>query len=102
MIPVAKEVQTMAKHYVQSGWVRLILDAKSPRDAAMKAIRWSRDRRAEVFAEPAGERLREAEALEWQLGDQITINETGFASGAGRVFDTVELADIRHCEVRRT
>ena len=55
----------MAKYYVQSGWVRLVLDARTPRDAAVKAIQWSRDRQAEVFAEPADDRIREAEILEW-------------------------------------
>jgi hypothetical protein len=88
MIPAAKEVRSMAKYYVRSGWVRLVLDARTPGEAAVKAILWSRDRRAEIFAEPAGERLREAEALEWQLDDQITVNQTGFTGGAGDVFDT--------------
>jgi len=92
----------MAKYYVQSGWVRLILDARTPKDAAVKAIQWSHDRQAEVFAEPADDRIREAELLEWQLDDQITVNETGFGSHGGKVFDTVELAAVRERVVRRT
>ena len=92
----------MAKYYVQSGWVRLILDARSPKDAAVKAIQWSHDRQAEVFAEPADDRIREAEILEWQLDDQITVNETGFGSHGGKVFDAVELAAAREFVVRRS
>ena len=91
----------MAKYYVQSGWVRLMLDARTPRDAALKAIRWSRDWQAEVLAEPAEDRIREAEILEWQLDDQITVNETGFGSRDNQVFDTVELTAVRRCLVRR-
>ena len=92
----------MAKYYVRSGWVRLVLDARTPRDAALKAIQWSGERQAEVLAEPADDRIREAEILEWQLDDQITVNETGFAASRGRVFDTSELAAARQFAVRRT
>ncbi len=92
----------MAKYYVQSGWVRLILDARTPKDAAVKAIQWSHDRQAEVFAEPADDRIREAELLEWQLDDQITVNETGFGSHDDKIFDTVDLAAVREHVVRRT
>jgi hypothetical protein len=102
MIVYTKEVRDMAKYYVQSGWVRLILDARTPKDAAVKAIQWSHDRQAEVFAEPADDRIREAEILEWQLDDHITVNETGFGSHGDRIFDTVELAAVRDRVVRRT
>ena len=90
----------MAKYYVQSGWVRLVLDARTQRDAAVKAIQWSGDRQAEIFAEPADDRIREAEILEWQLDDQITVNETGFGTSRGRIFDTVELVPVREFVVR--
>ena len=92
----------MAKYYVQSGWVRLILDARSPKDAAVKAIQWSHAPQAEVFAEPADDRIREAEILDGQLDDQITVNETGFRSHDDKVFDTVELVAVRERVVRRT
>jgi hypothetical protein len=92
----------MAKYYVQSGWLRLVLDARTPIDAALKAIRWSRDRQAEILAEPADDRIREAEILEWQLDDQITVNETGFGNSRVNVFDTVELAAVREFVVRRS
>ena len=92
----------MAKYYVQSGWVRLILGARTPRDAALKAIQWSCDRQAEILAEPADDRIREAEILEWQLDDQIAVNETGFGTSRGKVFDTVELVPVREFVVRRS
>ncbi|MCY2994555.1 MAG: hypothetical protein NTY19_42825 [Planctomycetota bacterium] len=92
----------MAKYYVESGWVRLVLDARTPRDAAVKAIQWCHDRQADVFAEPADDRIREAEILEWQLDGQIAVNETGFRSHGGKIFDTVELAAVRERVVRRT
>ena len=91
----------MAKYYVQSGWVRLVLDVRTPRDAALKAIQWSCDRQAEILAEPADDRIREAEILEWQLDDQVTVNETGFGASRGNVFDTIELASVREFVVRR-
>jgi hypothetical protein len=92
----------MAKYYVRSGWVRLVLDARTPREAVLKAIQWSCDRQAEVLAEPANDRIREAEIVEWQLDDQITVNETGFRASRGKVFDTAELAAMRQFAVRRT
>ena len=57
----SKEDSDMAKYYVRSGWVRVVLDARTPREAAVKAIQWSWDRQAEVLAEPANDRIREAE-----------------------------------------
>jgi hypothetical protein len=102
MIPETREIPDMAKYYVQSGWVRLILDARTPRDAAMKAMRWCRDRQAAVFAEPVDDRFREAEILEWQLDDQITVKETGFGSRGGMVFNTIALAAARNPVVRMT
>jgi hypothetical protein len=82
----------MPKYYVRSGWVRLVLDATSPREAAVRGIQWSRDQQAAVLAEPVGERIREAEILEWQLDDQITVSETGFGGRAGQIFETAAVA----------
>ena len=92
----------MAKYYVQSGWVRLILEARTPRHAAVKAMRWCQDRQAAIFAEPVDERIREAEILEWQLDDEIIVKETGFESHGGVVFNTIALAAARTPLVRRT
>lgn len=85
----------MAKYYVRSGWVRLVLDARTARDAAVKAIQWSLDGRAEVFREPEGDRMRDVEALEFQLDDEIEVSEMGFRSGSGRVFDILDLPAVR-------
>lgn len=81
----------MAKYYVQSGWVRLILDAPTAQHAAARALTWSCTRQAEVFAEPAGDLIRDAEALVWQLGEQIRVTEQGFCEEGGEVFETFEL-----------
>jgi hypothetical protein len=85
----------MAKYYVQSGRLRLVLDAATARGAAVRAVQWCRDRQAEIYREPAGDRIRDAEVLEWQLGCQITVSETGFGGSDGRVFETTSLPQLR-------
>ena len=94
----------MAKYYVESGRVRWVLIASTARDAAAKAVQRSAHRQAEIFAEPPQERLREAEAIEWQLDERIRVNEQGFGSPEGYVFDTFDVAetpDSRPTIVRR-
>ncbi|TVS20077.1 MAG: hypothetical protein EA424_05830, partial [Planctomycetaceae bacterium] len=49
------------------------------------------DRQAEIFQEPAGELIRDIEVLDWQVGRQIRVSETGF-DGDGDVFETRSLA----------
>ena len=85
----------MAKYYVRSGWVRLVLDARTARDAAVKAMQWSAAGRAEIFREPERDRMREIEALEFQLDDKIEVSEVGFRSGSGQVFDVLDLPAVR-------
>jgi hypothetical protein len=85
----------MAKYYVRSGWVRLVLDARTPQEAAVKAIQWSMAGRAEIFGEPERDRTREVEALEFQLDDKIEVSEVGFRSGSGQVFDVLDLPAVR-------
>ena len=85
----------MAKYYVRSGWVRLVLDARTARDAAVKAIQWSLDGRAEIFREPERDRMREVEALEFQLDDEIEVSEVGFRPGSGQVFSVLDLPAVR-------
>ena len=41
---------------------------------------------------PPSEIIRDAEAVQWQLADQIRVNETGFSGKDGETFDTVEIA----------
>jgi hypothetical protein len=88
----------MPKYYVESGWVRLVLDARDPEQAAFKAFSRCRERQAEIYAEaPSGiirEIIRDAEAVEWQLADEIRVNETGFCGAEGETFDTFEIAAI--------
>lgn len=82
----------MPKYYVESGWVRMILDARNAEQAAVKSLQRCRERQAEIYAEPPSEIIRDAEAVQWQLADQIRVNETGFRGNDGETFDTVEIA----------
>jgi hypothetical protein len=65
----------MAKYYVQSANLRLVLDARTAWDAAVRAVQWCHDRQAEIYWEPGGDRIRDAEVLEWQIGRRITVGE---------------------------
>jgi hypothetical protein len=85
----------MAKYYVRSGWVRLVLDARTARDAAVKTLQWSSDRLAEIFGEPERDFTREVEALDFRLDDEIEVSEARFESGGGQVFDILDLPAAR-------
>jgi len=91
----------MAKYYVQTGKLRLVLGATTAREAAVRAVQWCHDRRAEVYREPAGDRIRDAEVLEWQVGWQIRVSETGFDGDDGRVFETASLPPTRFVRRRK-
>jgi hypothetical protein len=84
----------MPKYYVESGRVRLVLDAETSEQAAVKAFQWSSDRQAEVFSEPPSELIREAEAIEFQFDEEIKVNEVGFNDGGGETFDTWDIIAI--------
>jgi hypothetical protein len=86
----------MAKYYVQSGNLRLVLASANAQDAAFRAVRWSRERQAEVFREPAGDRIRDVEVLPWQIGRQVVVSESGFSRFDGDVFDTASLLLAEH------
>ena len=86
----------MAKYYVQSGWVLLVLDARTARDAAVKAIQWSRAWQTEIYEEPERDGNREAEALDFQLDDEIQVSEVGFGSSRAEVFHILDLPAARH------
>jgi hypothetical protein len=75
----------MAKYYVQTETLRLVLDAATVRDAAVRAIQWCHDRHAEIYRQPADDRIRDAEALEWHVGRPITVSEVGFDGGDARL-----------------
>jgi hypothetical protein len=82
----------MPKYYVESGWVRMVLDARNPEQAAVKAFSRCRERQAEIYAEAPSGIIRDAEAVEWELADEIRVNETGFRGAEGTTFDTFEIA----------
>jgi hypothetical protein len=84
----------MPKYYVESGWVRMVLDARNAEQAAVKAFQRCRDRQAEIYAEAPSGTIRDAEAVEWQLADEIRVNETGFRGAECETFDTFEIAAI--------
>ncbi len=84
----------MPKYYVESGWVRMILDAGNAEQAAVKAFQRCRERQAEIYAGAPAGTIRDAEAVEWQLADEIRVNETGFRGTDGETFDTFEIGAI--------
>jgi len=85
---------TMPKFYVESGRVRLVLDAGTAEQAAVRAFQWSSERQAEIYAEPPSELIRDAEASEFQFDDEITVNELGFSNAGGEIFDTWDIIAI--------
>jgi len=94
MFPEDVKGGRMPKYYVESSWVRMVLDARNAEQAAVKAFQRCRERQAEIYAEPPSDIIRDAEAVEWQLADEIRVNETGFRGTDGETFDTFEIAAI--------
>jgi hypothetical protein len=84
----------MPKFYVKSGRVQLVLTAEDAEQAAVRALRWSCDRQAEIYSLPAADLIREAEAMQYMLDDDIHVSETGFA-GEGEVFEALDIAADR-------
>jgi len=82
----------MPKYYVESGWVRMILDATNAERAAVKVCQRCRERQAAIYADARPGTYRDAEAVDWQLADEITVNEIGFGGTDGETFDTFEIA----------
>jgi len=76
------------KFYVQSGPVRLILDAETAQDAAVLAFQWTCDKQAEIEAMTPLEHLLEAEQRGYQVGDEVAVNEQGFSHWDGEIFET--------------
>ena len=83
--------QKMPKYYVESGRIRLVLTADDAEQAAISAFQWSCDRQAAVYSQPAGDLIRDAEAMDFMLDDEIQVNETGF-DGGGEIFDLLDIA----------
>ena len=72
----------------------MVLDARDPEQAAVKAFQRCRERQAEIYAEAPAGTIRDAEAVEWQLADEIRVNETGFRGTDVETFDTFEIVGI--------
>ncbi|MCA9177349.1 MAG: hypothetical protein KDB14_22825 [Planctomycetales bacterium] len=68
----------MAKYYVESGPVQLVLAAESPLAAAVKAFQWTCDRQAEILAESPLDHVQQADELGVQFDDVVFVNERGF------------------------
>ena len=80
----------MAKYYVQSGSIRLVLDAESREDAAVRAFQWSCDKQATIQARTPLEHIQVAERLGWQLEETIEVSERGFDQPDAWSMDTLE------------
>jgi hypothetical protein len=81
----------MAKYYVESGKVAVVLQATGMRDAAVRAFQWSCDRQATIEADSPLEHVRMAERMGWQLEEEVRVSEKGFGRLDARVFDTRDI-----------
>jgi hypothetical protein len=79
----------MPKFYLESGPVRLIFDAATPEQAAVKAFQWTCDKQAEIEAASPLDHVLEAEKRGWQLWDEVWVSERGFGRWDADVFDTL-------------
>ena len=84
----------MAKYYVESGPVRVVFDADSATEAAVRAFQWSCDKQSGIEAESPLEHLWEAEDRGWQLDDDVRVSELGFGRDDALVFDTWDVVAI--------
>ena len=81
----------MAKFYVKSGYLRLIIDAPDSEDAAVKAIQWSCDKEDRVRAATSLRPLAEAEVQDGDLEETIQVSERGFGRPDASTFDTLDI-----------
>ena len=79
----------MAKYYVQSGPVRLVLDAQTELEAAIKAFQWTCDKQATIDTDCPLEHVETAELNGWQVHEYIHVHEQGFDRGDAEEFDTL-------------
>jgi hypothetical protein len=78
----------MPKFYVQSGSVRLVFDAADAEQAAVMAFQWTCDQQAQIEAVSPLDHVFVAEEQDWQLEDEVWVNEQGFGRRDGQVFPT--------------
>jgi hypothetical protein len=81
----------MAKFYVQSGPVRLVLQARSAHHAAIRAFQWSCEKQNMIHASTPLEHVQEAERRGWQLHEEILVSERGFDRPDAQRLDTVQV-----------
>lgn len=81
----------MPKYYVQSGPVRLVLQARSPQHAAIRVFQWSCQKQNTIRASTPLEHVLEAERRGWQLHDEIRVSEQGFDRLDAFTLDTVQV-----------
>ncbi len=79
----------MAKFYIQSGPVRLVLDAATDLEAAIKAFQWTCDKQATIDLECPIAHLEEAELRGWQMHETVEVSERGFNRFDAAEFDTL-------------
>lgn len=73
----------MAKYYVESGPVKLVLSADNEMQAAVRAFQWTCDRQCEIQASSPLEHTQEAERRGVQMHDTVWVNERGFGRHLG-------------------
>ena len=49
----------MPKYYMESGWVQMVLDARSAEQAAVKSLQPCRERQTEMYAKRPSEIIRD-------------------------------------------
>lgn len=81
----------MAKYYVQSGSVKLVLQATNARRAAIAAFQWTCERQATIDAHSPLEHVQIAEQMGWQVEETILVSERGFDQPDSRSFDTLDI-----------
>ncbi|MGM0490450.1 MAG: hypothetical protein ACQESR_27310 [Planctomycetota bacterium] len=91
MTKIERRRDVMPKYYVESGPVKLVLEAKHAQEAAVKAFQWSCDQQATIQTDCPLEHVRLAERRGWQLHETVWVNERGFDQADGQVFDTLDV-----------
>lgn len=79
----------MAKFYIKSGPVQLILEADNPLQAAVRAFQWTCDRQATIDVDCPLAHIQEAESRGWQMHEEILVSERGFDSLDAVALDTL-------------
>lgn len=73
----------MAKYYVESGPVQLVISADNEMQAATRAFQWTCDQQCKIQADTPLEHLHEAERRGVQMHDMVWVNERGFGRHIG-------------------